>query len=286
MWERFHGSCPDHSFFNEPKVSLYLTGNIRAGFLGSKSSWQPFYNTLFWGGHLPPNWTLDRPQFLTDSYVHVKLNFSFVAQMLSPQGTQKSIQWCDLEKWGIFQEEGICFSNFILHLAEKGHSCEFLSLVAHKMVSPHPKDKPMWEQERKLALWGKEVKAIFKAIKVYKTKREFTFHHLWQHCFTGKKGKMFDRLITWEVLYPSKCPQAQHLHSHATNKLLCSLAVDCDGNTSICIKSELQAVQDFLLPVLLSRTIHIIFIPARECQRIRTYLWGISWPSSSLWKSG
>lgn len=266
MWGRFHRSHPDHSFYSEPKVSLYLTENIQAGFLGRKCSWQPFYNTLFWGSHLPPHGTLDRFQFLTDSHVLVKLNFSLVAQMLPPQGTEKSIQWCDLEKQIVFEEQGICFWNVVNHLAEKAHSCEFLSFVAHKMVSPHPKDKPMWEQERKLVLRGKEVKAIFKAIRVHKTERESTFHHLQQHCFTGKKGKKCVRLLTWEVLYPSKCPQDQDLHSHATNKLLRSLAVDCDGNTSICIKSELQAVQDFLLPILLSRTVHIILIPAKECR--------------------
>lgn len=80
-------------------------------------------------------------------------------------------------------------------------------------------------------------------------------------------------LIAQELLYPSTCPQAQDLHGHATDKLLRSLAVDCDGNTGIRIERELQAVQDFLLPVLLSRTVNIIFIPERQRQRIKT--WGI-----------
>lgn len=75
---------------------------------------------------------------------------------------------------------------------------------------------------------------------------------------------------------PLQWPQAQDLHGHATNKLLCGLAVDCDGNTSICIKGELQAVQDLLLPILLSRAVNIIFIPETQCQRIRTYLYEIS----------
>lgn len=78
-------------------------------------------------------------------------------------------------------------------------------------------------------------------------------------------------------------PQVQDLHCHATNKLFCSLAVDRDGNTGIRIKCELQAVQDFLLPILLSRTVNIIFIPERQCQRIRTYIYETS--SRSLWKS-
>lgn len=44
--------------------------------------------------------------------------------------------------------------NFINHLAYKAYSHEFLSFVAHKMVSPHTKDEPKREQERKLAMWG------------------------------------------------------------------------------------------------------------------------------------
>lgn len=84
--------------------------------------------------------------------------------------------------------------------------------------------------------------------------------------------------------HPSSCapPHAQDLHGHATNKLLCSLAVDCDGNTGICIKGELQAVQDLLLPILLSRAVNIIFIPERQHQRIRRYLYETS--TRSLWK--
>lgn len=92
---------------------------------------------------------------------------------------------------------------------------------------------------------------------------------------------MFDSSSS-QLLCPSTCPNAQDLHGHATNKLLCSLAVDCDGNTGICIKGELQAVQDLLLPILLSRAVNIIFISERQHQRIRTYLYEIS--TRSLWK--
>lgn len=80
---------------------------------------------------------------------------------------------------------------------------------------------------------------------------------------------MFDRIITQHLLSHSTHPQTQDLHCHPTNKLFRSLAVDCDGNTGICIKGELQAVQDFLLPILLGRAVNIIFIPERQRRRIR-----------------
>lgn len=131
---------------------------------------------------------------------------------------------------------------------------------------------------------GREVKIIFKAMRIYKAKqKKISLSTI--HGSTALRGN--ERCLTGsshESLCPSTCPHAQDLHCHATNKLLCSLAVDCDGDTSIGIKCELQAVQDFLLPILLSRTVNIIFIPERQGQRIRTYSYEM-W-SRSLWESG
>lgn len=89
------------------------------------------------------------------------------------QGTQKFSKLGDLEKKRQYLKGKVVgFFHFIELLADQGYSCEFLSFVAHRMASPHPKNKPKREQERILAMWGREVKVIFKTIRIYKTKQK------------------------------------------------------------------------------------------------------------------
>lgn len=68
---------------------------------------------------------------------------------------------------------GFCL-NFINHLAYTAYSREFLSFVAHRMVSPHPKDEPKREQEEIGYVGGRKWKQYSKLSEYIKQNWDFT----------------------------------------------------------------------------------------------------------------
>lgn len=75
----------------------------------------------------------------------------------------------------------IGFFNFIEYLSDKTYNCEFLSFVAHRMVSLHPETKPKRETREYIG-YVRELKVIPKVIR---KRRNFPLYHVWQHGLRG-----------------------------------------------------------------------------------------------------